>query len=73
MAPVISFIAEIVASFPDFALHLACTASTTTMASSTTIPMAKIICKQRCILMENPNIAGRKITYNSYWYSNGGN
>ena len=62
IAPVISLIAEIVASFPDLApsSSLACTASTTTIASSTTIPIARIIANKVNILIENPNICRKK-------------
>ena len=57
IAPDISDIADLVAVFALVAPSsiLACTASTTTMASSTTIPIASIIANKVNMLIENPN------------------
>ncbi|MNI34458.1 hypothetical protein D3C73_884490 [compost metagenome] len=61
-APVISLMALCVASLPvmvDVSI-LPWTASTTTMASSTTIPMANTKAKRVNILMVNPNTSKKK-------------
>ena len=57
MAPLISFIACCVASLASKCSSsiLACTASTTTMALSTTIPMAKTRANSVIKLIEKPN------------------
>ncbi|MNL47048.1 hypothetical protein D3C87_1698140 [compost metagenome] len=62
MAPVISLMADVVASFGDrcsFSI-LACTASTTTIASSTTIPMARTSANSVSKLIEKPNNCMKK-------------
>src|SRR5690606_14426232 len=62
MAPEISPMAFLEAVLAEVApsSSLACTASTTTMASSTTIPMAKIMAKRVNILMEYPKSCRKK-------------
>ena len=62
MAPVISCIASCVATLGDkcFCSIFACTASTTTIASSTTIPIANISANNVNKLIEKPNSCMKK-------------
>ena len=61
-APAISFIASMAARFEELypSSSFACTASTTTMASSTTIAIASTSAERVSRLTENPNIYIRK-------------
>ena len=62
IAPEISPMAFLVAVFAESTpfSNFACTASTTTMASSTTIPIAKIMAKRVSMFMEYPNNCRKK-------------